>query len=139
MLNRIFATVTLAATLTIALAGCRVNVSAVADETTTEQKGGTAVAGTLFGTEVSFDSATFDGQLAISEGSDWGWNPSLLIFLFLDEGHIPCRADDRSSKSRFLDAKHDSSRPLSMEEQQRRIGNRSRNARLRDDHQVRGS
>lgn len=47
------------------------------------------VVGTIKGTEVTLSNAEFDGQLAIFEGDGWGWNPSLLIFLFLDEGIVP--------------------------------------------------
>ena len=48
-----------------------------------------SVAGTVRGTDVQLAAAEFDGQLAIYEGDGWGFNPSLLIFLFLDEGVIP--------------------------------------------------
>lgn len=47
------------------------------------------VRGAIHGTRVQLPNATFDGQLALFEGEGWGWNSSLLIFLFLDEGEIP--------------------------------------------------
>lgn len=47
------------------------------------------VRGTIRGTRVQLPQASFDGQLAVFEGDGWGWNPSLLIFLFLDDGEIP--------------------------------------------------
>jgi hypothetical protein len=47
------------------------------------------VAGTVRGTDVTLANATFDGDLAIFDGDGWGFNPSVLVFLFLDEGEIP--------------------------------------------------
>jgi len=43
------------------------------------------VEGTLKHTTVRFPHAEFDGDLSIFEGEGWGFNPSLLIFLFLEE------------------------------------------------------
>lgn len=48
-----------------------------------------SVNGKIQGTDVNLLNAEFDGELAIFEGDGWGWNPSLLIFLFLDEGEVP--------------------------------------------------
>ena len=47
------------------------------------------VGGEIEGTRVQLTGADFDGDLALYEGEGWGWNPSMLIFLFLDEGEIP--------------------------------------------------
>jgi len=75
--------------LLVVSTGCQMSVSAVADESINESKGAATVKGTLFGTEVVLDSAAYDGQLSLSQGDGWAWNPSLLIFLFLDEGEVP--------------------------------------------------
>jgi hypothetical protein len=48
-----------------------------------------AVEGTIQGTSVLLTGAEFDGQLALFEGDGWGWNPSLLIFPFLEQGEVP--------------------------------------------------
>jgi hypothetical protein len=48
-----------------------------------------AVTGTIRGTPVSLASAEFTGDLAVFEGDGWGWNPSLLIFLFADDDAPP--------------------------------------------------
>jgi hypothetical protein len=48
-----------------------------------------AVEGTVRGTTVTLAHAKFDGQLAIYEGDGWGFSPSLLIFLFLDDQRVP--------------------------------------------------
>jgi hypothetical protein len=48
-----------------------------------------AVNGTIRGTTVNLREATFDGDLALFESEGWGWSPSLLIFLFLEDGHVP--------------------------------------------------
>ena len=48
-----------------------------------------AVGGKIEGTQVQLTGAEFDGDLALYEGDGWGWNPSVLIFLFLDNGEIP--------------------------------------------------
>ena len=47
------------------------------------------VEGTVNGTSVTMAHADFDGQLAIYEGDGWGFSPSLLIFLFLDNNESP--------------------------------------------------
>jgi hypothetical protein len=47
------------------------------------------VGGKIEGTQVQLTGAEFDGDLALYEGDGWGWNPSVLIFLFLDNGEIP--------------------------------------------------
>ena len=47
------------------------------------------VEGTVNGTRVTMAHADFDGQLAIYEGDGWGFSPSLLIFLFLDNNESP--------------------------------------------------
>ncbi len=50
----------------------------------------TNVKGRIRGTEVVLENATFkNGQLAIYAGDSWGFNPSVLIFLFTEEGTIP--------------------------------------------------
>lgn len=48
-----------------------------------------AVEGTIRGANVELVNSEFDGDLAIFQGDGWGFSPSLLIFLFLDEGEIP--------------------------------------------------
>lgn len=48
-----------------------------------------AVGGQIRGTDVQLTASEFDGELALFEGDGWGWNPSMLIFLFLDEDEIP--------------------------------------------------
>ena len=52
-------------------------------------KAASDVGGQIEGTEVELTGADFDGDLALYEGDGWGWNPSLLIFLFLDDGESP--------------------------------------------------
>jgi hypothetical protein len=56
-----------------------------------EQAGGPElVEGTIRGTSVHLDGSELDSiTLSIFEGDSWGFNPSLLIFLFLDEGELP--------------------------------------------------
>lgn len=52
-------------------------------------EGGTDVRGVIEGTEVHLDAAEMDQQLAIFAGDSWAFNPSLLMFLFLDENEQP--------------------------------------------------
>lgn len=47
------------------------------------------VRGVIEGSEVHLDSAEMDLQLTIFTGDSWAFNPSLLVFLFLDEGEQP--------------------------------------------------
>ncbi len=47
------------------------------------------VNGAIRGTEVQLSSAEWSNTLAIYEGDGWGFNPSLLIFLFLKDGELP--------------------------------------------------
>lgn len=47
------------------------------------------VNGAIRGTEVQLSSAEWSNALAIYEGDGWGFNPSLLIFLFLKDGELP--------------------------------------------------
>ena len=47
------------------------------------------VSGTIRGTDVTLPNATFDGDLALFAGDGWGFNPSLLLFLFLDDDGPP--------------------------------------------------
>lgn len=49
----------------------------------------TRVTGTIKGTQVELVEAELDNQLAIFEKDNWGFSPSLLIFMFLDEGESP--------------------------------------------------
>lgn len=49
----------------------------------------TRVTGTIKGTQVELVGAELDDQLAIFEENGWGFSPSLLIFMFLDEGETP--------------------------------------------------
>lgn len=49
----------------------------------------TRVTGTIKGTQVEMVEAELDSQLAIFEEDSWGFSPSLLIFMFLDEGESP--------------------------------------------------
>lgn len=50
----------------------------------------TKVEGKISGTNVALKNASFqNGQLAIYAGDNWGTNPSVLIFLFTEEGAIP--------------------------------------------------
>lgn len=51
--------------------------------------GAGSVAGTVRGTDVQLANASFDGQLAIYEGDGWAFSPSLLVFLFLEDGDVP--------------------------------------------------
>jgi hypothetical protein len=50
---------------------------------------GGAVSGTIQGSRVALREATFDGDLAVFEKEGWGWSPSVLIFLFLDDKRPP--------------------------------------------------
>lgn len=50
---------------------------------------GDGVVGQIRGTSVSLETSEFDGDLAVFEGDGWGWNPSLLIFLFLEDKSPP--------------------------------------------------
>jgi hypothetical protein len=50
---------------------------------------GEGVTGQISGTRVALTNSTFDGELAIFEEDGWGWSPSLLIFLFLDDNEVP--------------------------------------------------
>ncbi len=47
------------------------------------------VSGTIRGTQVTLANATFDGDLALYEEGGWGFSPSLLLFLFLDDSAAP--------------------------------------------------
>ncbi|MCP4900687.1 MAG: hypothetical protein GY906_27300 [bacterium] len=47
------------------------------------------VIGRIRGSAVTLSASAFDGDLAIYEGDGWGWNPSLLVFLFLDDKTPP--------------------------------------------------
>lgn len=47
------------------------------------------VSGSIRGTSVELSSAQWSNTLAIYEGEGWGFNPSLLIFLFLQDGEAP--------------------------------------------------
>jgi hypothetical protein len=48
------------------------------------------VQGRISGTDVKLQNASFEnGNLTISAGDSWAFNPSLLIFLFLEEDTIP--------------------------------------------------
>ena len=47
------------------------------------------VSGLVRGTDVELSSAVWSNTLAIYSGEGWGFNPSLLIFLFLGEGEVP--------------------------------------------------
>ena len=60
------------------------------------------VSGSISGTSVELSSAEWSNTLSIYSGDGWGFNPSLLIFLFLAEGEIPAdrtitvNSDDKS-------------------------------------------
>jgi hypothetical protein len=95
---RIYLRVTIAVGLALIVVGCssgdssterasaeRRAAAPVADISATS----TDVAGNVRGTTVNMAKATFDDQLAIFEGDGWGFSPSLLVFLFLDEGESP--------------------------------------------------
>ncbi len=47
------------------------------------------VSGSIRGTNVELTHAEYANTLAIYAGDGWGFNPSLLVFLFLDEGETP--------------------------------------------------
>ncbi|MBV1931740.1 MAG: hypothetical protein KUG71_08475 [Porticoccaceae bacterium] len=47
------------------------------------------VSGSIRGTAVELSSAEWSHNLGIYAGDGWGFNPSLLIFLFLPEGEVP--------------------------------------------------
>lgn len=47
------------------------------------------VSGSIRGTAVELSSAEWSHNLGIYSGDGWGFNPSLLIFLFLPEGEVP--------------------------------------------------
>lgn len=47
------------------------------------------VSGSISGTGVELSSAEWSNTLAIYSGEGWGFNPGLLIFLFLAEGEMP--------------------------------------------------
>ncbi len=56
----------------------------------TSTSSSTKVEGKISGTNVTLKNASFqNGQLAIYAGDNWGTNPSVLIFLFTEEGAIP--------------------------------------------------
>lgn len=85
----------LALTITIGLGvGCS-NEPAPSSEHSTpagsssEPISGEGVTGQISGTRVVLGNSEFDGDLAIFEEDGWGFSPSLLIFLFLDEGDVP--------------------------------------------------
>jgi len=44
-----------------------------------------SVSGEIRDTTVALGNAKFDGDLAIFSGEGWGFSPSLLVFLFLDD------------------------------------------------------
>ncbi len=46
------------------------------------------VSGSIRGTSVELSSAEWSNTLSIYSGDGWGFNPSLLIFLFLPEGEV---------------------------------------------------
>jgi hypothetical protein len=90
----------LLAAVLLAAAGCTVETSAgqaAATSDATPAAGeagpappvGGAVTGTIQGTRVALREATFDGDLAVFEKEGWGWSPSVLIFLFLDDKRPP--------------------------------------------------
>ncbi|MCG2633400.1 MAG: hypothetical protein J4A00_00535 [Gammaproteobacteria bacterium] len=47
------------------------------------------VSGTIQGTPVALTRVEWNNTLAIYSGNGWGSNPSLLLFLFLDENELP--------------------------------------------------
>jgi hypothetical protein len=67
--------------------GCTQKSESAHAKTTLSASG--TVEGTVQGSQVKMTHASFDGQLAVFEGDGWGFNPSLLLFLFLDEGESP--------------------------------------------------
>lgn len=48
-----------------------------------------SVSGLIRGTEVELTHAEYDGTLSIYQGEGWGYNPSLLLFMFFDDDEIP--------------------------------------------------
>jgi hypothetical protein len=76
--------ITVVVALGLLMAGCTTQ-----DEESLSQTSPEAVGGTIRGSNVELASAEFDGDLAIFEEEGWGFSPSLLIFLFLEEGEIP--------------------------------------------------
>ncbi len=71
------------------LLGCSQDTAQTTEREQSRNTPSGAVAGKIRGTGVELMNAKFDGNLAIFEGDGWGFNQSLLIFLFLDEGKIP--------------------------------------------------
>lgn len=49
----------------------------------------TSITGTLMGTKVNMKGAELDSQFAVFEGDGWGFSPSILFFLFLDNDEQP--------------------------------------------------
>ena len=54
-----------------------------------EQESVKSVTGTIRGTEVELIHAEYDGTLSIFQGEGWGYNPSLLLFMFFSDDEIP--------------------------------------------------
>lgn len=82
--EKLMCSITVVMMLGLLMAGCTSQ-----DEEGLSQASLRAVGGTIRGSNVELANSEFDGDLAIFEGDGWGFSPSLLIFLFLEEGEIP--------------------------------------------------
>lgn len=63
------------------------------------------VSGTIKGSNVELTNAEWSHTLSIYEGDGWGFNPSVVVFLFLDEGQLPV---DRTFNVKTTDENHGS-------------------------------
>jgi hypothetical protein len=82
--EKLMCSITVVMALGLLMAGCTSQ-----DEGSLSQTSPKAVGGTIRGSNVELVNSVFDGDLAIFEREGWGFSPSLLIFLFLEEGEIP--------------------------------------------------
>jgi len=69
------------------LCGCSPGAEATPSDAPDVVRG--PVTGTIRGTDVRLAGAEYDGQLSLYAGEGWGFNPSLLLFLFLENDEIP--------------------------------------------------
>lgn len=58
------------------------------------EDGAALIDGLIRGTEVKLTGAEYGNQLALHAGENWGFNPSLLIFFFDDEGKLAGKTYD---------------------------------------------
>jgi hypothetical protein len=79
-------------------------ISGCSGPTRAESAESPSVSGTIRGSSVVLTSASFDGALAIHDGSGYGFGPSVLIFLFLPPDEVP------AGRSFTLDAEQERER-----------------------------